>query len=95
MLNPRVCVALVKSDVKIRVNKKRACVIYLRDDSVTHLIVHTSEKIIVHTVEDSLLSVEVGSSYKPDVLVLSHSKRSVVFTTKNVKLEEDVDYLKS
>ena len=93
-LNPRTCVVLGDSQAKIRLNGNTISVIYVRGTSDVDVIVHTNEKVIIHTFDSATVMVKYGKEYTPDVLVLNHSSATLVDAPKEVRYKEDFDYLK-
>lgn len=94
VLNPKMAVVLGDSVVRVRINGGHASTIYLCDSSETEVILHSEEKIIIHTFDHARVNVTVGGNYKPDCIVLDHDKSTLVMAPESVRYKEDFDYLK-
>ncbi|PTL34592.1 hypothetical protein C7120_08815 [Prevotella sp. oral taxon 376] len=92
LLNPKEAVILGTSKSIVRVNSDNYSTIYIRDSSHVEIIVKNKAFVIVHLFEKA--NIKVQTEDFPNVLILKHSKEVVIEATSNVKIKEDLDYLK-
>jgi len=92
VLNPKQILILGTSDITIRYNTWNHGNIHIRDNSSLKLTARNRSFVIVHLYENASLTAEQFD--KAQIVVIKHSIKANVIADKNVKVREELDYLK-
>lgn len=88
----RTVVALGSSNLRIRYNGNSIGEVYMTDDSIINLTARDDCHIIVHILGNAKIS---ASQYgKASLLIIKHSTPCTVVTEGNVRIKEELDWLK-
>ena len=92
LLNPRNAILIGESQSTIRFNNYMVTTIYVIDNSKAKILAKGHSSVIVHLLGNP--QVEVEQKEHGNVLIINHSKESVIISDDGIKIKEEFDYLK-
>lgn len=92
LLNPSKAILIGNSQSNIRYNNYKVSTIYIIDNSKAKIIAKGHSAVIVHLLGSP--QVEVEQKEHGNVLIINHSKESVIISDDGIKIKEEFDYLK-
>lgn len=92
LLNPRNAILIGESQSTIRFNNYMVATIYVIDNSKAKILAKGHSSVIVHLLGTP--QVEVEQKEHGNVLIINHSKESVIISDDGIKIKEEFDYLK-
>ena len=92
LTNPENCILIGNSQSTVRVNAENASNIYVIDDSKLKVIARNRSFVIVHALDNA--QIEAWQYDNARVVIIRHSEDIKITTNGNVKVKEELDYLK-
>lgn len=90
--NPAQCLALGRSDLKIRYNGYGSGEIYALDHSVITITAKNRSFAIVHALDNAIIKAEKFDVAK--LVIIKHSTNVTIIAGEGVEVKEEYDYLK-
>lgn len=91
-LNPKQSLILGTADITVRYNAWNHGNIHVRDNSSLKLTARNHSFVIVHLYENAKITAEQFD--KAQIVVIKHSIKANIIADTNVKVREELDYLK-
>jgi len=92
LLNPARALVCGNSTSTMRFNARNQGLIYVRDSSDIKILASGNAFVLVHVLDDACVRVEQKDNAK--VVIINHSPDSVIIADSDVKVREELDWLK-